>query len=701
MASYGNTVLTSAGIDLVKRVIANTAIFEITRLATSSDSGLTNATISTIEALTTLSSVQQTGKVAAFDTSNSKQVGLKCEFTNEGLTNQYDICAVGIYAKEAGKDEILFAVAPAKEPETMPAKPDDQSALFTFSLNMCVVVGQASAMTITATTEGVVKSINGTIKPDANGNVTMSYYSQVEVDQKVSSLSSMINSLNSTKASSADLEAVKSRVSAVESGKADKTSVADVNGQISTLQQKADSITSTLSSGGVNLLNNSEGNFQPKNGVINNWQTFDGATVYMKQVQKYTVSAQCGPDGFQLSSTHDASTESNRITLWLTDGNSMFQIISSDATDPSKGGTHFTWNHASGMYYLCVNSYRKDNSAYVHHVQIEYGDIATPWQPSNGDFSTLQQTANTAKAKAETNANSIQALSTQVNQNSSKLTDAANAIITLQHRADSITSTLSKGGVNLLVGTSSKEVTDTYPSLSYVIPVPADQTDYVLSFDAKSTVAGDKILCDMSAPQQVTKAVSSQNVTVTTADGCMPFNLTTDWVRYWVHYTITPTEQTPIVFVGRATTGRYATDVVSGTVSLKCAQLEYGEIATPWKPSNGDIINLQQTASKLQSDLTDTANAISNLGSKMPQAAYVPVTLEDKTDLNAMKTCGFFMIRGGTSNSPVDGWVYVKVLGTPDRLTQFAWQDINPPQQWCRWYNGSNWTPWTRYTQVF
>ncbi|XJZ57286.1 hypothetical protein ACIA3Y_04825 [Lactobacillus delbrueckii subsp. bulgaricus] len=174
MASYGNTVLTSAGIDLVQRVIANTATFEITKVATSSDSRLTNATINTIEALTAMPSVQQTGKVTAFDTSSSsKQVGLKCEFTNQGLTNQYDICGVGIYAKEAGKSEILFAVAPAEDPEKMPAKPNDQSALFTFSLNMYVVVGQASAMSITATTEGVVKSINGSLTPNVNGDVTI------------------------------------------------------------------------------------------------------------------------------------------------------------------------------------------------------------------------------------------------------------------------------------------------------------------------------------------------------------------------------------------------------------------------------------------------------------------------------------------------------------------------------------------------
>lgn len=198
MASYGNAVLTSAGIDLVKRVIAKTATFEITRVATSSDSRLTNATISAIEAMIALPSVNQTGTVTAFDTSNSKQIGLKCEFTNQGLTNPYNICGVGIYAKEAGKSEILFAVAPAKEPETMPAKPNDQSALFSFSLNMYVVVGQASAISITATTEGVVKSVNGTIKPDANGNIILPFQSQAEANQLRTDLTNNINNTAAT-----------------------------------------------------------------------------------------------------------------------------------------------------------------------------------------------------------------------------------------------------------------------------------------------------------------------------------------------------------------------------------------------------------------------------------------------------------------------------------------------------------------------
>ncbi|MBT9022699.1 pyocin knob domain-containing protein, partial [Lactobacillus delbrueckii subsp. bulgaricus] len=105
-------------------------------------------------------------------------------------------------------------------------------------------------------------------------------------------------------------------------------------------------------------------------------------------------------------------------------------------------------------------------------------------------------------------------------------------------------------------------------------------------------------------------------------------------------------------------------------------------------------------ANSIQSLSDETTKAISNLNSKMPQAAYVPIQIGDKTDLNDMKTCGFYMLQGETINSPVDGWVYVKVQGIPTRLNQFAWQDINPAEQWCRWYDGSNWLPWAQCTKA-
>ena len=173
------------------------------------------------------------------------------------------------------------------------------------------------------------------------------------------------------------------------------TSTVSLGKKLSDIEQDAEKISHTLRDGGTNLLNNSQGNFQPKRGIISNWETFEGVDVFMSQGEKYTVSAQSAP-GFVFSGTDDRSVESNRITLWLTDvkNPSFWRIISSDTTDFSQGGTHFTWNDASGMYTLCVNTYKKDNSGYAYQVQIEHGDIATPWNPSSGDISTTIQTAN-------------------------------------------------------------------------------------------------------------------------------------------------------------------------------------------------------------------------------------------------------------------------------------------------------------------
>lgn len=253
-----------------------------------------------------------------------------------------------------------------------------------------------------------------------------------DTDQAISKISQTADTIR------ADLTNTKGDVASVKAtANSLTTSMANANDQISTLQQRADSITSTLSNGGVNLLNNSQGNFQPKNSAISNWQTFQGVDVYMMQGKKYTVSAQAAP-GFVFSGTHDATAESNRITLWLTDlpNNNLWQMISSDTTDVSQGGTHFTWNHASGTYTLCVNSYKKDNSGYAYHVQIEYGDTATPWQPSNGDISSLQQTAQGLTADMKDAKGNISSLQATAGGLTTRVANAEHNVSSLQQTAD-------------------------------------------------------------------------------------------------------------------------------------------------------------------------------------------------------------------------------------------------------------------------
>lgn len=265
------------------------------------------------------------------------------------------------------------------------------------------------------------------------GNIATQWQpNPADTDQAISKISQTADAIR------ADLTNTNDDVASVKATASSLTSsMANANNQISTLQQRADSITTTLTQGGNNLLNNSQGNFQPKNSVISNWQVFQGVDVYMTQGKKYTVSAQAAP-GFVLSGTHDAAAESNRITLWLTDlpNNKFWQMISSDTTDISQGGTHFTWNHASGTYTLCVNSYRKDNSGYAYHVQIEYGETATPWQPSNGDISSLQQTAQGLTADMRDAKGNISSLQATAGGLTTRVANAEHNVSSLQQTAD-------------------------------------------------------------------------------------------------------------------------------------------------------------------------------------------------------------------------------------------------------------------------
>ena len=399
MASYNDTFLTNNGIAILNRVLAGQCTVAFTR-AVSSIADYSGKTLSELQALTSLDSIEQNGVATRFDVRSSTMVSIDLLFTNQDLQNSYEIKTIGLYAKASDSStEVLYAIATASDPETMPAYVDQKLA--TFTLTLYTKVGQADKTSITITDEGVVKSVNGTIKPDANGNITMSYYSQAEVDQKVSSL-----------------------------------------------QQKADSLTSTLSNGGINLLNDSNTfdwgitgwNFNPPHSIIDDDDSLKDC--------KIVLAAGVGNQGFwwpgnnTLNQTYTLSLDAksdNGVAKFDKVGLENNFLMSNPPTI-SQGWMRYsvsgkvTAKNNSWVIYLSAPT--ADN-VYIRRVQIEYGEIATPWQPSNVDFFTLQQTANTAKAEADANANSIQALSTQVNQNSSKITDAATAISRLDSKMTS------------------------------------------------------------------------------------------------------------------------------------------------------------------------------------------------------------------------------------------------------------------------
>lgn len=129
--------------------------------------------------------------------------------------------------------------------------------------------------------------------------------------------------------------------------------------------------------GGVNLLHNSKGPFQPKTGKIDNYVTYSNTWISMEKGKEYTLSAK-GTTSF--TANHTTDKEKNEICLWLVkhDENISVDRIISNATTGTTG-TKFTWNDPSGKYYLRVNAYKIDNSDYAETVQIEEGNVKTTY----------------------------------------------------------------------------------------------------------------------------------------------------------------------------------------------------------------------------------------------------------------------------------------------------------------------------------
>ena len=171
MASYNNTVLTNSGISILNRVLAGKCTVTFTR-AVSSIADYSGRTLSELQALTNLASIEQNGVATRFDVQSKTMVSIDLLFTNQGLQSSYEIKTIGLYAKASDSStEVLYAVATASDPETMPAYVDQKLAKFT--LTLYTKVGQSDKTSIMITDKGVVKSINGSLTPDVNGDVTI------------------------------------------------------------------------------------------------------------------------------------------------------------------------------------------------------------------------------------------------------------------------------------------------------------------------------------------------------------------------------------------------------------------------------------------------------------------------------------------------------------------------------------------------
>ncbi|WP_149315857.1 hypothetical protein [Lentilactobacillus buchneri] len=170
MSKYNDTILTNAGVDLASRAAHGDASFKIVRVESTADD-LSGKTEDELKAMTTIPNKVQDGSIVGQEDTAPAIQGIQLQFLNTGLTKPYSIQAMGIYAKEDGKEqEILYAITTAEKehPQYMPDFAD--KVTLRFGMTIRVVVGDKANVVIVFDPDGLA-----TIKfvQDAIANVKL------------------------------------------------------------------------------------------------------------------------------------------------------------------------------------------------------------------------------------------------------------------------------------------------------------------------------------------------------------------------------------------------------------------------------------------------------------------------------------------------------------------------------------------------
>lgn len=363
---------------------------------------------------------------------------------------------------------------------------------------------------------------------------------------------------------------------------------------------------------------------------------------------------------------------------------------------------------------------------------VKKGNLDTDWSPAPEDtdqaISKISQTAGEIRADLTNTNSDVASVKVTANSLTTSIANAQDDISTLQHRADSITSTLSNGGVNLLSGTSGdlKSVTVDAWWISY--------TDFFLTHVLDNKTCTARVWIDKPSKD------------------CW-LEIWTDKTQSWDSNTIKANQSGYATVTFKITDTSY-TDahiaIVSSagtlTFGYKELQIEYGETATPWKPSNVDISSLQQTASGLTADMQDAKGNISslqdtasglttrisntegNISSLQETAKELKATVGDDNtglvsyvkaipgqissaitaskqatvitsavDVHDMKTAGYYLLKGTLTNSPVDSWAFLRVITSDNgnRIYHSIWKDVGSTVYTEYWAGG--WSDWATH----
>ena len=150
MAVWNGTVTTQLGLNLIAKVIAGKTNLAFTKLQTSEG----NYTSSNLVGMTSLLNVKQEFNVSNVSVQNATTVLVKGIITNTGLSNQYSLDAIGLFATDPDLGEILFSITTADTADIIPAKTNTNTT--SLIVNILTTVTDSSKVTLTITQPGLV-----------------------------------------------------------------------------------------------------------------------------------------------------------------------------------------------------------------------------------------------------------------------------------------------------------------------------------------------------------------------------------------------------------------------------------------------------------------------------------------------------------------------------------------------------------------
>ena len=317
----------------------------------------------------------------------------------------------------------------------------------------------------------------------------------------------------------------------------------------------------------------------------------------------------------------------NYEIFWLSDTKDNPKVGSAYVNVLSKGIRTITpnvWTRVTWTFTTKVDDYtgyiRFDNNGTteegtpsilrVANLKLEKGNRATDWTPAPED---LEERVTTAETKIFQNEETITSLANRTTVIENKFagystTEQMNSAI--EQSATYIKSSVSEtyttktdfnnlkiGGRNLVAGTdetreyvgNASGSTVGYKDVWTAKTInPPTGTEYIISFDAKADVA-QLIRCYFYSPNTTVNSEASTGYISSTADGVSVLSITTEWKRYWVKWTQTPTDTNKSIIIGRNST--------ENDIYIRKVKLEEGHKATDWTPAPEDMATADELAS--------------------------------------------------------------------------------------------------------